>query len=80
MIQERNPGPVIPAGGSDMAGAGRTVLAILLLLVILGCAIQAVAARELPDARVTYWLIDGTVGLASLVVGVWMLWPGRTHA
>jgi hypothetical protein len=63
-----------------MAGAGRTVLAVLLLLVTLGCVIQAVAAGEFPEARWSYWLIDGTVGLGSMAVAVWMLWPRRTHA
>jgi hypothetical protein len=59
---------------------GRKTLAVVLLLVAAGCVFQAVAAGEFPEAQWAYVLIDGVVGLASLLGAGWLLGPRRPHA
>jgi hypothetical protein len=72
--------PERPQGGRSISTLVRTVFAILLLLLAGFCVLQAVAVGDVPDERRDYWLIDGTVGLASVVGACWLIWPRRPLA
>ncbi len=72
--------PKRPPGGRSITTLVRTVFAILLLLFVGFCIIQAIAAEEVPEARWAYRLFDGTVGLASVLEACWLIWPRRPLA
>ncbi len=66
-------------GDEDLPTSVRRILAVLLLLVAAFCVYQAVAAGEFPESRRIYWLIDGTIGLASLSGACRLLWHTRSN-